>query len=108
MARLMTTIAGENLAGGVASAAFVAYVSATVNPKFAAVQYALLASLALLIGTLGRGALGELVDAHGFAAMFVWTFWLGGLAVVLVAVEWARQVRSDQTARLRPPREATS
>lgn len=93
MARLMTAIAGENLALGVASAAFVAYLSSIVNPRYAAVQYALLASLALLIGTFGRGALGEMIETDGFAPVFILTAWLGAVAVVACILEWARQRR---------------
>ena len=40
LARLIVAIAAENAAGGFASVAFVAYLTAMVNPKFAAVQYA--------------------------------------------------------------------
>ena len=38
LARLMAAIAGENIAGGFAGAAFVAYLSALSNRMFGAVQ----------------------------------------------------------------------
>jgi len=82
LARLMLAIAGENIAGGFAGAAFVAYLP---------VQFAVLNSLALLIGTLGRGALGELIERQGYAAMFVIAALLGVVAVVFCALEWVRQ-----------------
>ena len=50
LARLMVVIAAENLAVGFASAAIVVYLSSIVNKKYAAVQYALLASLSFLLG----------------------------------------------------------
>lgn len=90
LARLMLAIAGENIAGGFAGAAFVAYLSALANRTFGAVQFAVFISLALLIGTLGRGALGELIDAQGFAPMFAIAAWLGVLAIVFVLIEWGR------------------
>lgn len=93
MARLMIAIAGENLAGGFASVAVVAYLTSVVNPRFAAVQYALLASLTMLIGTLGRPWLGALIESEGYYAVFIITFWLGGVAVALSALEWIRQAR---------------
>jgi len=90
LARLMLAIAGENVAGGFAGAAFVAYLSALSNKMFGAVQFAVFISLALLIGTLGRGALGELIDAQGYAPMFAIAAWLGLLAVVFCIAEWVR------------------
>ncbi|MNL63862.1 hypothetical protein D3C87_1880300 [compost metagenome] len=57
---------------------------------FGAVQFAVFTSLALLIGTLGRGALGELIERQGYAAMFVVAAWLGLIAVVFCAAEWVR------------------
>ena len=93
MARLMIAIAGENLAGGFASVAVVAFLTSVVNPRFAAVQYALLASLTMLIGTLGRPWLGAMIESQGYHAVFILTFWLGGIAVALSVIEWIRQAR---------------
>lgn len=90
LARLMLAIAGENIAGGFAGAAFVAYLSALSNKMFGAVQFAVFTSLALLIGTLGRGALGELIERQGYAAMFVIAAWLGVIAVIFCLAEWVR------------------
>ena len=98
MARLMIAIAGENLAGGFASVAVVAYLTSVVNPRFAAVQYALLASLTMLIGTLGRPWLGAMIEAQGYYSVFILTFWLGGIAVALCVLEWLRQSRDPKAA----------
>ena len=67
-----------------------------VNPRFAAVQYALLASLTMLIGTLGRPWLGEIIESQGYYTVFMITFWLGGVAVFLSILEWVRQARDTQ------------
>jgi len=90
LSRLMLAITGENIAGGFAGAAFVAYLSALSNKMFGAVQFAVFISLALLIGTLGRGALGELIERQGYASMFAIAGALGGLAVVFCIAEWIR------------------
>jgi PAT family beta-lactamase induction signal transducer AmpG len=90
LSRLMLAIAGENIAGGFAGAAFVAYLSALSNKMFGAVQFAVFISLALLIGTLGRGALGELIEARGYAVMFVIAAWMGVAAIAFVVIEWIR------------------
>ena len=96
LARLMLVIALENLAVGFASAAIVVYLSSIVNKQYAAVQYALLASLGFLLGSLGRGAVGELVEIRGFAYVFYLTAGLGLVAVVASALEWRRQSISEK------------
>jgi PAT family beta-lactamase induction signal transducer AmpG len=76
--------------------AFVAYLTAMVNAKFAAVQYALLASLVMLIGSLGRAELGTFIETNGYHAFFILTAWIGMIAVVLSAAEWARQAMAKK------------
>lgn len=98
LSRLMMVIGAENLAVGFASAAIVTYLSSIVNPKHAAVQYALFASLTMLIGSLGRGALGEMIEARGFAHVFYLTAALGLVAVVASGLEWVRQLRLARRA----------
>ncbi|GJL94309.1 MAG: permease [Hyphococcus sp.] len=93
LSRLMLVIAAENLAVGFASAAIVVYLSSIVNKKYAAVQYALLASLGFLLGSLGRGAIGELIEIRGFAYVFYLTAALGLVAVIASGLEWMRQAR---------------
>lgn len=90
LSRLMLAIAGENIASGFAGAAIVAYLSALSNKLFGAVQFAVFSSLALLIGTLGRAALGEMIETQGYAAVFVFAAWLGAIAVVFCVLEWIR------------------
>ncbi len=93
LARLMVTIGAENLSTGIAGAAYVAWLSSIVAKGYSAVQYALLASLTLLVGTLGRGALGQMIEEQGYYQVFVFTAWIGVIAVVLVALEWLRERR---------------
>ncbi|MCB2067178.1 MAG: MFS transporter [Erythrobacter sp.] len=94
LARLSFTIFWENLAIGIAGAAYIAWLSSIVAKKYAAVQFALLASLTLLIGTLGRGALGQMIEERGYYYVFVFTALIGVVAVVLCALEWLREARA--------------
>ncbi|NTZ42994.1 AmpG family muropeptide MFS transporter [Altererythrobacter sp. SALINAS58] len=93
LAKLMMAIAGENIAVGIAGAAFVAYLSSIVSKGFSAVQYALLSSLTLLVGTLGRGALGKMIEVQGYYDVFILTTAIGMFAVFLCIVEWVRIAR---------------
>ncbi|MCJ2185269.1 AmpG family muropeptide MFS transporter [Novosphingobium beihaiensis] len=93
LATLMATIGLENLATGIAGAAYVAWLSSVVAKGYSAVQYALLSSLTLLVGTLGRGALGKMIEQQGYYAMFIFVTWIGLIAVVLTALEWWRVSR---------------
>jgi PAT family beta-lactamase induction signal transducer AmpG len=96
MLRLMTAIAGENIAAGFAGAVFVAYLSSLSSKLHGAVQFAVFSSLTMLIGTLGRGALGEMIKSEGYAEVFILTVWLGSIGVVACALEWIRQARSQR------------
>ena len=49
--------------------------------------------LTLLIGTLGRGALGEMIEVRGYTYVFILTALIGVIAVVLCIAEWVRVVR---------------
>jgi PAT family beta-lactamase induction signal transducer AmpG len=92
MVRLLIAISGENIAGGLAGAAFVAYLSSITSKEFSAVQYALLSSLTFLVGSLGRAAIGEAIDSIGYAPVFRFTALIGLIAVLFVALEWMRTI----------------
>ena len=98
MVRLMIAISGENIAGGFAGAAFVAYLSSITSREFSAVQYALLSSLTLLVGSLGRAAIGEAIDQMGYAPVFRFTALIGLIAVAFVVLEWIRVAWKDRRA----------
>ena len=105
--RLTFTILFENLAIGIAGAAYIAWLSSIVSKKYAAVQYALLSSLTLLVGTLGRGALGEMIEEQGYFDVFVLTTLIGMIAVVLCLAEWYRQSRPGAKTGVVTPDPAT-
>ena len=106
LAKLTFTIMFENLAIGIAGAAYIAWLSSIVSKEFSAVQYALLSSLTLLVGTLGRGALGEMIEDQGYFDVFVLTTFIGLFAVVLCVAEWYRQSRAGRTAGVVTPQAA--
>ena len=96
MVRLLIAISGENIAGGLAGAAFVAYLSSITSREFSAVQYALLSSLTFLVGSLGRAAIGERIEQVGYAPVFLLTAAIGLVAVVFVILEWIRSAWADR------------
>jgi PAT family beta-lactamase induction signal transducer AmpG len=97
MVRLLIAISGENIAGGLAGAAFVAYLSSITSREFSAVQYALLSSLTFLVGSLGRAAIGEAIDQMGYAPVFRFTALIGLIAVGFVIIEWIRDRASGRS-----------
>ena len=99
MVRLMIAIAGENVAGGLAGAAFVAYLSSITSREYSAVQYALLSSLTFLVGSLGRAAIGEAIDRIGYAPVFRFTALIGLIAVFFVFLEWLRTAWAERRER---------
>lgn len=82
---LAVTIATENVTGGMASAAFVAYLSSLCSPAFTATQYALLSALAATARTLLASSGGFFADRLGWGAFFVLSTaaCLPGLALLL-------------------------
>jgi PAT family beta-lactamase induction signal transducer AmpG len=96
MIRLLIAISGENIAAGLAGAAFVAYLSSITSREFSAVQYALLSSLTFLVGSLGRAWIGERIEQVGYAPVFMLCAGIGVIAVVFVALEWIRTAWRDR------------
>lgn len=81
---LIFTVSADNLASGIASAAFVAYLSGLVNVAYTATQYALLSSIMLLLPKFIAGFSGVAVDAFGYASFFTSTALLGVPVLLLV------------------------
>jgi PAT family beta-lactamase induction signal transducer AmpG len=97
--RLLLAISYENISTGLALTAFVAYVSSIVSKKYGAIQYALLSSLLSLVGTLGRGAVGEAFDLYGYAPVFRWTAATAVISTLFVLLEWMRVSAQERRAR---------
>ncbi len=82
---LAAVISADNLAGGIASSAFVAYLSSLTNIRYSATQYALFSSLMLLGPKLLAGFSGDFVNAYGYQTFFSCTALLG---VPVLALVW--------------------
>jgi PAT family beta-lactamase induction signal transducer AmpG len=81
---LIFTISADNLSAGIASAAFIAYLSSLTNVRYSATQYALFSSVMLLLPKFVAGFSGAFVDAFGYAAFFHSTALLGVPVLLLV------------------------
>ena len=95
---LVLVVSADNLASGIASAAFIAYLSSLTNISYSATQYALLSSMMLLLPKFIAGFSGDFVNAHGYAAFFISTAWLGAPVLLLVVLA-ARSVKCVAPAR---------
>jgi len=81
---LVFTVSADNLSAGIASSAFVAYLSSLVNQAYSATQYALFTSVMLLLPKFIAGFSGEFVDAYGWANFFTGTALIGVPVLLLV------------------------
>ena len=81
---LIGVVSADNLASGIASAAFIAYLSSLTKVQYSATQYALFSSLMLLLPKFLAGFSGVAVDAAGYAWFFTGTALLGVPVLLLV------------------------
>ncbi|HNE61084.1 MAG TPA: AmpG family muropeptide MFS transporter, partial [Ottowia sp.] len=83
---LIAVVSADNLASGMASAAFVGYLSSLTNLSYSATQYALFSSLMLMLPKFIAGFSGDYVNAFGYAGFFTSTALLGLPVLLLVAL----------------------
>ena len=81
---LVLIVSADNLAGGIASAAFIAYLSSLTQVQYSATQYALFSSMMLLAPKWLAGFSGVFVDAYGYPAFFTATALLGLPVLLLI------------------------
>jgi MFS transporter, PAT family, beta-lactamase induction signal transducer AmpG len=81
---LVLIVSADNLSSGIASAAFVAYLSSLTNVGYSATQYALFSSVMLLLPKYLAGFSGQYVDAYGYVNFFSATALLGAPVLLLV------------------------
>lgn len=91
---LALVISVDNLSGGLASAAFIAYLSSLTNTMYTATQYALFSSVMTLPGKMIGGFSGLIVDTAGYVSFFVYAAILGVPAICLV-IYLDRRVKTD-------------
>ncbi len=85
---LMLIVGADNLSAGLATAAFVAYLSSLTNVAYSATQYALFSSVMLLFPKFIGGFSGVLVDRYSYAEFFLMTAAMGLPVLILVALAW--------------------
>ncbi|MEC9314071.1 MAG: MFS transporter, partial [Pseudomonadota bacterium] len=93
---LYVVISADNLSGGLASAAFVAFLSSLTNISFTAVQYAIFSSLMTLLPKMLGGYSGTMVDAIGYQGFFLATA-LMGLPVLLLIILANKRFNLEQS-----------
>ena len=93
---LILTVSADNLAGGLASAAFVAYLSGLTNTAYSATQYALFSSVMLLLPKFLAGFSGVAVETVGYSAFFIGTACLGIPVLMLVVVASIARQRMEK------------
>jgi MFS transporter, PAT family, beta-lactamase induction signal transducer AmpG len=81
---LIAVISADNLSSGIASAAFIAYMSSLTNVNYSATQYALFSSMMLLAPKWLAGYSGLYVDHFGYGHFFTATALLGVPVLLLV------------------------
>jgi PAT family beta-lactamase induction signal transducer AmpG len=90
---LVFAVSADNLSAGIASSAFVGYLSGLTNVAYSATQYALFSSVMLLLPKYIAGWSGWAVDQFGYVHFFVGTALLG-LPVLLLVWLAARAQRA--------------
>jgi len=88
---LIMVVGADNLAAGIATTTFVAYLSALTHKAYTATQYALFSSIMLLLAKFLAGFSGLVVDASSYPIFFIYAAVLGlpsiGLIMVLMRHE---------------------
>ena len=83
---LAMVICADNLSAGLATAAFVAYLSGLTNVSYSATQYALFSSIMLLLPKFLAGFSGVIVDKVDYVSFFLFTTSLGVPVLLLIAL----------------------
>ena len=102
VALLTVTESADNLAGGLASAAFVAFLSGLTSKEFSATQYALLSSVMLLLPKAIAGFSGLMVEGMGYNRFFMFTAALSiPVAVLVVLAKRSGMLSAEESGK--PP-----
>lgn len=93
---LGVVIGADNLSAGLASAAFIAFLSSLTNVSFTATQYAIFSSLMTLLPKIIGGYSGGMVDVLGYEQFFFMTT-LMGLPVLLLVYLAGKHLQLKQS-----------
>jgi MFS transporter, PAT family, beta-lactamase induction signal transducer AmpG len=95
---LTLIISADNLSAGIATSAFIAYLSSLVNLAFTATQYAMFSSLMLLLPKFVGGFSGSWVEQMGYGPFFIMTAMMGLPALVLIVLVEKYQLKKQNAA----------
>ncbi|MFK8027256.1 MAG: MFS transporter [Gammaproteobacteria bacterium] len=94
---LSFAIVGDNLSGGLAGGAAVAFLSTLVSKQFSATQYAAFSSITLLFPKLLAGYSGQIVDYAGYQSFFAITALMGIPVIILILLIWKPYIKLMST-----------
>ena len=83
---LMIVIMADNISAGIASVAFIAFLSSLTNVNFTTSQFALFTSLMLFIPKIIGGYSGTIIDFVGYYNFFILTALMGLPVIILILV----------------------
>jgi PAT family beta-lactamase induction signal transducer AmpG len=98
LATLAVVVSADNLSGGIANVALIAWLSSMTSASFTATQYALFSSLMTLPGKFLGGFSGMVVASYGYAEFFLVAGLLGVPAIVLTMIMMRHGERLDALA----------
>lgn len=91
---LMAVVGADNLAAGIATTTFIAYLSSLTNKAYTATQYALFSSIMLLLAKFVAGFSGWVVDASSYPLFFIYAATLGLPSIWLIKILMRREIQA--------------
>lgn len=91
---LALVISADNLSGGLAIPALIAYSSSLTNTSYTATQYAIFSSIMTLPGKVIGGFSGIVVDSAGYASFFIYAGLLGVPAILLALTLYRKDLKT--------------
>ena len=93
---LAFTISMDSLAGGIATAVFIAYLSSLTNTAYTATQYALFSSIMTLFPKIIAGFSGVVVEHFGYFNFYIYASCLGLPAIFIIVYLLRREKNSRE------------
>lgn len=104
---LTLAISVDNFSGGVATAAFIAYLSSLTSTGYSATQYALLSSIMLLFPKFVAGFSGAYIDAYDYVSFFIGASLIGFpvLGLIILVQKYVPDTKTDSAENLAQQKE---
>jgi len=103
---LAIVISADNLSGGLATTAFLAYLASLTNQAYTATQYALFSSLMNLPAKFIGAFAGTVAETHGYEVFFFYAATLGvpSILLVLLLISFEKKLlkRANQSSETSP------